>query len=64
MMVPQHDYGLTSREQEILELMTKGLIKKEIADKLSVSIDQCAAGVAGIDGSIGLDEPAGFTGIV
>jgi len=37
LMVPQHDYGLTSREQEILELMTKGLIKKEIADQLTLS---------------------------
>ncbi|HSU57608.1 MAG TPA: response regulator transcription factor [Candidatus Dormibacteraeota bacterium] len=36
-MVPQHDYGLTAREQKILELMTQGLIKKEIADRLSVS---------------------------
>jgi len=36
-MVPAHDYGLTSREQKILELMTQGLIKKEIADQLSIS---------------------------
>jgi len=35
--VPQHDYGLTVREQKILELMTQGLIKKEIADQLSLS---------------------------
>src|SRR5438876_3520970 len=34
---PHQDYGLTTREQSILELMTKGLIKKEIADRLSVS---------------------------
>jgi DNA-binding NarL/FixJ family response regulator len=34
---PHQDYGLTAREQTILELMTKGLIKKEIADQLSVS---------------------------
>jgi DNA-binding NarL/FixJ family response regulator len=34
---PQHDYGLTAREQKILELMTQGLIKKEIADRLSLS---------------------------
>jgi DNA-binding NarL/FixJ family response regulator len=34
---PRHDYGLTAREQAILELMTKGLIKKEIADHLSLS---------------------------
>jgi len=34
---PHQDYGLTAREQEILELMTQGLIKKEIADQLSLS---------------------------
>ena len=34
---PQDNYGLSGREKEILELMTKGLIKKEIADRLGVS---------------------------
>jgi DNA-binding NarL/FixJ family response regulator len=34
---PKHDYGLTTREQRILELMTQGLIKKEIADHLGIS---------------------------
>jgi DNA-binding NarL/FixJ family response regulator len=34
---PHEDYGLTTREQKILELMTQGLIKKEIADQLSLS---------------------------
>jgi len=28
---------LTTREEKILELMTQGLIKKEIADQLSLS---------------------------
>jgi DNA-binding NarL/FixJ family response regulator len=37
LMVPAHDYGLTAREQMILELMTQGLIKKEVADQLSLS---------------------------
>jgi len=37
MAQPKQDYGLTEREQKILELMTEGLIKKEIADKLSLS---------------------------
>src|SRR2546427_2403256 len=37
LMVPSGDYGLTGREQRILELMTEGLIKKEIADQLSLS---------------------------
>jgi len=35
--VPRQEYNLTSREQKILELMTQGLIKKEIADQLSLS---------------------------
>jgi DNA-binding NarL/FixJ family response regulator len=34
---PQADYGLTSREKEVMELMVRGLIKKEIADQLSLS---------------------------
>jgi DNA-binding NarL/FixJ family response regulator len=31
------EYGLSEREREILELMVKGLIKKEIADQLGLS---------------------------
>jgi DNA-binding NarL/FixJ family response regulator len=34
---PQANYGLTHREREILELTTEGLLKKEIADRLSLS---------------------------
>ncbi len=34
---PRQDYGLTDRERKILELMVTGLIKKEIADQLSIS---------------------------
>ncbi|MBI1176155.1 response regulator [bacterium] len=34
---PRGEYGLTTREREILELMVNGLIKKEIADRLSLS---------------------------
>jgi DNA-binding NarL/FixJ family response regulator len=34
---PHKDYGLTTREEKILELMTQGLIKKEIAEQLSLS---------------------------
>ena len=30
-------YGLSDREREVLELMTQGLIKKEIADRLALS---------------------------
>ncbi len=35
--VPRQDYGLTEREEEILELTVDGLIKKEIAERLSLS---------------------------
>ncbi len=34
---PKSDYGLTDREERILELMANGLIKKEIADQLDLS---------------------------
>jgi DNA-binding NarL/FixJ family response regulator len=37
MSAPKEDYGLTERERGVLELMVKGLIKKEIADQLSLS---------------------------
>ena len=33
----KHEYGLSSREREVLELMVQGLIKKEIADRLQLS---------------------------
>ncbi len=33
----KHEYGLSSREREVLELMVAGLIKKEIADRLNLS---------------------------
>lgn len=37
-LAPQHpDYGLTEREKEVLGLMTDGLAKRAIADKLFVS---------------------------
>ena len=35
--LPHQDYGLTAREQNILEFMTRGLLKKEIADNLAIS---------------------------
>jgi DNA-binding NarL/FixJ family response regulator len=34
----QSDYGLSDREKEILQLMVTGLIKKEIADRLTLSV--------------------------
>ena len=38
-LAPKHgDYGLSEREKEILQLMVTGLIKKEIADRLTLSV--------------------------
>lgn len=34
----QRDYGLSDREKEILQLMTTGLIKKEIAERVTLSV--------------------------
>jgi DNA-binding NarL/FixJ family response regulator len=33
----KRDYGLSARETQILELMSRGLIKKEIADQVGIS---------------------------
>jgi DNA-binding NarL/FixJ family response regulator len=35
--VPRSDYGLTAREREILHLLTDGLTKRQIADRLFLS---------------------------
>ena len=37
MASPKHDYGLTEREQQVLDLMVKGLLVKQIAAELGVS---------------------------
>jgi DNA-binding NarL/FixJ family response regulator len=37
MVPPKHDYGLTKREEQVLELMVNGLLVKQIAAELAVS---------------------------
>ena len=36
-MVTSNDYQLTGREKEVLDVMAEGLIKKQIAARLSIS---------------------------
>ncbi len=45
---PAHDYGLTSREIEVLRLMVDGLNNREIAEKLVVSISTAKFHVSSI----------------
>jgi len=37
LVAPRSDYGLTAREREVLHLLTEGLTKRQIADKLFLS---------------------------
>ena len=39
MLESKADYGLTAREEEILRLLSEGLIKKEIAAALRISVN-------------------------
>ena len=34
---PKADYGLSAREREVLELVVKGMVKKEVAERLGLS---------------------------
>jgi DNA-binding NarL/FixJ family response regulator len=34
---PRADYGLSAREREVLELVVKGMVKKEVAERLGLS---------------------------
>jgi len=53
---PEKDYGLTSREAEILKLITEGYSNMEIADTLFVSINTTKAHVASILQKLEVDD--------
>ena len=53
---PEKDYGLTSRETQILKLITEGYSNNEIANKLFVSINTTKAHVASILQKLEVDD--------
>ena len=53
---PEKDYGLTSREAQILKLITEGYSNIEIANKLFVSINTTKAHVASILQKLEVDD--------
>ena len=53
---PEKDYGLTSRETQILKLITEGYSNMEIADTLFVSINTTKAHVASILQKLEVDD--------
>ena len=53
---PERDYGLTSREMQILKLITEGYSNNEIANQLFVSINTTKAHVASILQKLEVDD--------
>ena len=53
---PEKDYGLTSRETQILKLITEGYSNIEIAKELFVSINTTKAHVASILQKLEVDD--------
>ena len=54
--IPEKDYGLTSRETQILKLITEGYSNNEIANTLFVSINTTKAHVASILQKLEVDD--------
>ena len=54
--IPDKDYGLTSREAQILKLITEGYSNNEIANQLFVSINTTKAHVASILQKLEVDD--------
>ena len=47
-LIPKDDFNLTSREKDVLELLTQGLSNTEIAEKLIISTHTAKAHVCNI----------------
>jgi DNA-binding NarL/FixJ family response regulator len=55
----KHDYGLTEREKEILQLLTAGLTKQQIADKLFLSFHTVNTHLKNIYGKLHVNTRTG-----
>lgn len=56
-----NDHDLSAREIEVLVLITKGLINKEIADKLNISLTTVISHRKNITEKLGIKSVAGLT---
>ena len=54
-----HDYQLTQREREILRLMADGLLKKEIADHLDISVNTVSTHLRRVYGKLHVQTNTG-----
>ena len=53
------DYGLTAREEEILRLLSEGLIKKEIAAALRISVNTVSTHLRRVYGKLHVNTNTG-----
>ncbi|WP_321425697.1 helix-turn-helix transcriptional regulator [uncultured Bacteroides sp.] len=61
MEIPPSDNDLSAREIEVLILVTKGLINKEIADKLNISLTTVISHRKNITEKLGIKSVSGLT---
>ena len=57
----QQEHDLSPREIEVLILITKGLINKEIADKLNISLNTVLSHRKNITTKLGIKTVSGLT---
>jgi len=58
---PKTEHELSAREIEVLILITKGLINKEIADKLNISLTTVISHRKNITEKLGIKSVSGLT---
>lgn len=61
MMSEKNEHELSAREIEVLVLLTKGLINKEIADKLNISLTTVISHRKNITEKLGIKSVSGLT---
>lgn len=60
LLVPQEDYSLSDREQEVLELVAQGLSSKEIAARLNIAVNTVNTHRKSITRKTGIKSVAGL----
>ncbi len=60
LLMPQEDYQLSEREQDVLELVAKGLSSKEIAERLNIAVNTVNTHRKSITRKTGIKSVAGL----